>query len=204
MEFINQITPEQDATLQTVLHLAQTCEYEAQHTHQVTRLALRLFDELQPLHGYGITERLQLHYASILHDIGWVEGWKEHHKKGLEIILSTQMLPFDGKERLIIGSIARYHRKALPDESHDHYAALNETERTIVKKLGGCLRLADGLDRSHKSLVHDLTCKINPERILMRISTYGAALGEEAAALKKSDLLEMAFERKIVFQWKTE
>ena len=204
MEFINKITPEQDANLQAVLHLAQTCEYEAQHTHQVTRLALRMFDDLQDLHGFGMKERMLLHYASILHDIGWVEGWKEHHKKGLEIILSTQMLPFDSKERLLIGSIARYHRKALPDESHDHYAALDIGERELVRKLGGFLRLADGLDRSHKSLVHDITCNANKERILMRISTYGPAQDEEAAALKKCDLLELAFDRRTVFQWKTE
>ena len=91
------------STLTAVIQLAQTCDYDSSHTSQVTRLALRLFDQLQPLHNLGTQERDRLHYAGLLHDIGWIEGWREHHKVALRIILDTPMLPFSNKERLIIG-----------------------------------------------------------------------------------------------------
>ena len=64
------LPPEQQAVLQTVLRLAQTCEYEVEHTNQVTYLAVRLFDELHGLHHMGPRERAWLVYASLLHDIG--------------------------------------------------------------------------------------------------------------------------------------
>lgn len=88
------LPPDQQPVLQAVLRLAQTCEFEVNHTWQVTHLALRLFDELQELHNLSQNERSWLIYAGILHDIGWIEGWKEHHKVTLRIILTTPMLPF--------------------------------------------------------------------------------------------------------------
>ncbi len=189
-------------TLAAVIQLAQTCDYDASHTSQVTRLALRLFDQLQPLHGLGSEEREWLHYAGVLHDIGWIEGWQEHHKVALRIILDTPLLPFSNKERLIIGSVARYHRKALPDLRHDHYAALTEDERHVVDVLAAMLRLADGLDSSHQRRVRDLTCKVTEKKITIQCMVQGEALEEQKAAEGRSDLMSRVFGRKIKFSWK--
>lgn len=187
---------DQQPVLQAVLRLAQTCEFEVNHTLQVTRLAVRLFEELQPLHALGATQRAWLVYAGILHDIGWIEGWKDHHKVSLRIILNTPMLSFSNKERLIIGSIARYHRKSLPDLSHDHFAALSEPERAQVVVLASFLRLADALDHSHQQRVRDVRCKITHKKIILTCSLNGST-GEVPDAVRlKSDLLELAFERK--------
>ncbi|TLN24103.1 HD domain-containing protein, partial [bacterium] len=91
MEFLSQMTPIQENAVQACLRLAQMMEYEADHTHQVTRLALRLFDETVELHKLGELERFWLQCAGLLHDIGWVEGWKGHHKTSLRIIQTTQL-----------------------------------------------------------------------------------------------------------------
>ncbi len=188
--------------LAAVIQLAQTCDYDASHTSQVTRLALRLFDQLQPLHNLSAAERDWLHYAALLHDIGWIEGWREHHKVALRIILETPMLPFSNKERLIIGSIARYHRKALPDLKHDHFAALSEKERQVVEMLASLLRLTDGLDSAHQRRVRDLTCKVTPKKITIRCAVQGIAVEEQKSAADRSDLMNRVFGRKIVFEWK--
>jgi exopolyphosphatase/pppGpp-phosphohydrolase len=191
---------EQQPILATVLRLARTCEFEVSHTYQVTFLANRLFEELCPLHGLGEIERGWLVYASILHDIGWIEGWNNHHKVSLRIILTTPMLPFTNKERLVIGSIARYHRKSLPDMKHDHYAALIAGERKTVNILASFLRLADGLDHSHQQRVSDLHCRITPKKITITCTASPGSLEESAAARDKSDLLERTLQRKIMFE----
>jgi putative phosphoesterase len=190
-----------DKILKDLLHLAETCEYEAGHTHQVTQLALRLFDELQPLHLLRAEERFWLHAASLLHDIGWIEGQKGHHKTALRIILKTPLLPFSNRERLIIGSIARYHRRALPKKKHGHYAALRSPERKIVKTLAAILRVADGLDRTHQNLIEDLSCGISPEQITVRCQVHRPAEVERQAALKKGQLLGKVFKRNLVIEW---
>ncbi len=188
---------DQQPILQAVLRLAQTCEFEVNHTLQVTRLAVRLFEGLQSLHTLGETQRAWLVYAGILHDIGWIEGWKEHHKVSLRIILNTPMLTFTNKERLIIGSIARYHRKALPDGSHDHFAALSEAERTEVMVLASFLRVADALDHSHQQRVREVFCKITRKKIILTCTANGSIAEEAHPVLLKSDLLERTFERKV-------
>jgi exopolyphosphatase/pppGpp-phosphohydrolase len=194
------LPPDQQPVLQAVLRLAQTCEFEVTHTLQVTHLAVRLFDDLQPLHQLGQTERSWLVYAALLHDIGWIEGWKEHHKVSLRIILTTPMLPFSNKERLLIGSIARYHRKSLPVIKHDHFAALSPDEREKVKVLAGLLRLADALDHSHQQRIRDIRCKVGAKKISIVCTVNQDAAEEKAAIQEKSDLLQHSLQRAIVIE----
>jgi exopolyphosphatase/guanosine-5'-triphosphate,3'-diphosphate pyrophosphatase len=191
------LPPDQQAVLKTVLRLAQTCEYELEHTNQVTYLAVRLFDELQSLHHYNEKERSWLVYAALLHDIGWIEGWKNHHKVSLRIILTTPMVPFNNKERLIIGSVARYHHKSLPDLSHDHYSALLPAQRHLVDILAGCLRLADGLDHSHQQRITDLKCKITKKKILVACDAIHPVIEEYEASQARKNLLELALSRRV-------
>ena len=194
---------EDDFRLKAVLELAENCEYEEVHTHQVTRLALLLFDELQPIHHFGAGERFWLQCGALLHDIGWIEGWKGHHKTALRTIRDTKLLPFDNQERLIIGSIARYHRRALPKKKHAHFAALKSYEREVVSVLAGILRVADGLDRTHQSLVENLSCEVNPDEIIVHCSVKHPSEEDRRAALKKGRLLAKVFNRKLVIELET-
>ncbi|HWQ05439.1 MAG TPA: HD domain-containing protein [Longilinea sp.] len=198
------MTPDKEIVIQACIQLARTLEYEAEHTHQVTRLALLLFDGMISLHQLGEKERYWLQCAGLLHDIGWVEGWKGHHKTSLRIIQTTQLLPLENKERLIIGSIARYHRKALPEKSHDHFAALEPAEQEKVKTLSALLRVADGLDASHQSRVGDILVHITKKRILIRCAIKSlTAIEEEISATNKSDLMVKVFHRTVNFRWKS-
>ena len=190
-----------DESLKAVLLLAESCDYEAGHTHQVTRLALRLFDELKPIHHLGEKERFWLHVGGLLHDIGWIEGQKGHHKTALRTILHTPLLPFDNGERLIIGSIARYHRGALPKKKHGHFSALGSWQRRVVTVLAAMLRVADGLDRTHQSLVEDLSCEVTQEQILIKCSVSRPAEIERMFGLKKGQLLEKVSKRSLVIEW---
>lgn len=189
------LTPEQKKSLESAEELAAACQYDAAHIHQVTRLALLLFDQLVPLHQLGPVERHWLELAGLMHDIGWVDGQKGHHKTSLQIILTTPILPLDQRERLIVGSIARYHRKALPKLAHDHYAALKPPEREIVRKLAAILRVADGLDRTHTTVVQDLSATIGENKVTITCITHKRAKEEAASAAEKGALFEQVFNR---------
>ncbi len=179
--------------------LAQRCHYEAEHTHQVVRLALRLFDELRPLHGLGADERFWLQCGAMLHDIGWIEGQKAHHKTALRLVLSAE-LPLSDDERRIVALVARYHRKALPKDTHADFAALSDGRRHAVRVLGGLLRVADGLDRSHADVVEDVTCTVTPQRMVVHCRTTGWAEPERQAAQRKGNLLENALRRVLTIE----
>lgn len=197
-----------DSDLQAVLKLAQSCEYDAQHSHQVARLALRLFDELRTVHGLGPQQRLWLQYAALLHDTGMIEGKKGHHKASLRIILDSPILPFGKNERRIIGSVARYHRGALPRERHRQFSRLKPATRRIVRVLAAILRLANALDHSHQDVIRDIVCDLSPKKILVRCTTHPRPSSESQPpaeverlnALQRGDLLEQVFERKLAVE----
>jgi len=174
-----------------VLAFAAECRYEREHSHQVTRIALALFDELAPTHQLAGEPRTLLQHAALLHDIGWLEGQKRHHKTAMRLILNASALPFDEPTRALVALIARYHRKATPRAEHPGYASLDPTARRWVDVLGGTLRLADGLDRSHQSLLRSVRCRVTPEQILLECGVTAPADAELWAARKKRDLLEM-------------
>jgi putative phosphoesterase len=190
-----ELSKKNETRLEEVLKTARSVSYNEGHSSQVTRLAMRLFDELKELHGLGAEERFWLQCAGILHDIGWIEGQKGHHKTSLRIILAEQHLPFDERERNIVGSIARYHRRKLPNKGHRNFAALRRDERQKVKALSAILRVADGLDFTQQSLVKDITSEVSPEQVIVNCAVSGEAETERKRAMKKGDLFEKEFNR---------
>ena len=192
------------ATFSAIQRLMHSCLGKDEirtHSNQVTGLALQLFDGLQPLHSYGAAERLVLQCAALLHDIGWVAGQEGHHKTAFNIITNTGVLPFAKRERYIIGAVARYHRKSAPRPRHLYFATMEPADRTLVTILAALLRVADGLDRSHRSLIRDLHCLCSPAEIRLVCTAAAPEGGEVLAALAKGTLLEQTFGRKLVIEW---
>jgi len=155
-----------------------------------------LFDELKPLHTLGPEERFLLQCGSLLHDIGWVRGRTKHHKTSFRMIMKEK-LPFSDKEKLIIALIARYHRKNIPDRRQKHFSSLDQNEQKVLKALASILRVADGLDRSHQSIVQALRARVTPKEIAIECDVSAPAEWEIGAGLKKGDLMERTLKRKL-------
>ena len=199
---INTLDEQEKKELNFVLKLAKTCNFESRHTKHVTKLALKLFDDLQQLHKLGSREKFTLLCAGILHDIGvHIEGPKAHHKSALKIILESSILQFEDKTRLLIGSVARYHRGALPDGKHDHFKALSSKERDVVSTLSAFLRVSDGLDYSHKNRIRDVRIEFSKDTMKLNCLVKKVNVNKEiSAAKKKGDLLRRIFKRDLKFK----
>jgi exopolyphosphatase/guanosine-5'-triphosphate,3'-diphosphate pyrophosphatase len=130
-----------------------------------------------------------------LHDVGKSVSGVYHHKASRDIIVKQADLPFRKRVRKIIGLVARYHRGALPSDSHKYYRGLKDDEKQCVKVLAAVLRLADGLDAGHEGLITDLACEVQRKRMVLYI------LGEDGVdlhkAVKKADLFEQVFGREV-------
>jgi len=168
-------------------------EKEPAHATQVRRLTLQLFDGLTELHGFGDRERQWLEAAALLHDIGWSQGPKAHHKNSMKLILKHRFDGWTEEEQLIVANIARYHRKSAPKLSHKNYAALPTAARQIVLQLAAILRIADGLDRSHGNVVEKIDCKIDPDRLSLTLVCHRDIHSELYGFEKKRHLFEKAF-----------
>jgi len=113
------------------------------------------------------------------------------------MILDDPTLPFPRRERLIVGSIARYHRRALPSPEHGHYAALKPKDQRTVAVLAALLRVADGLDCTHQGIVAGLVVEVKPEAIVVRCQVHAEAEEEREDALGKGDLLQQVFGKQL-------
>jgi putative phosphoesterase len=173
-----------------------------EHYNQVSKIALELFDGLTKLHNLGMRERCWLECAAFLHDIGLSKARGGHHKKSAKLILNDTQLPFTSQERRIIASIARYHRKALPKQSHYNLKTLNRLNIQKIKMLSSLLRIADSLDYSHQSIVEAINIKVGTKRILVGCRSEMKSALEEQAFNKKKDLFEKVYAKKLVLVWK--
>ena len=170
------------------------------HSRKVTDLALRLFDDLEPLHRMGTRERFLLECAGLLHDIGWKFGQKGHSGRSADMILSHENLPLDIIDRGIIGLVAKAHRGKIRFESEGFFSLLSSDDRNNVLMLAAFLRIADGLDYLHLGSAESVHCTINPKEIILEISAQRDISAEKEHALLKSDLFYRVFERKLVIR----
>jgi len=171
------------------------------HSAQVRRIALKVFDQLVEIHGLSRRERYLLEAAALLHDIGWSEGQRGHHKTSMRLIMEDVELPLATRERLIIGSIARYHRKGPPRKKHYNYGKLQKEDRKVVQFLSGILRVADGMDYGHSSVVRDIRSSFDDDRVILTCTGRGDHQYEDQQVVKKRGLFERVFDRALRLEW---
>ena len=71
----------------------------------------------------------------------------------------------------------------------------------IIGILAAILRVADGLDYTHRSLVKDLCCAVSPQQIAVRCAVRQPADVDCQRALEKGQLAEQVFGRKLAVEW---
>lgn len=167
------------------------------HALAVVKLSLKLFDALQVLHQLGARERVLLQMGAYLHDIGLVEGNEAHHKASRDIILAAQGFALTSREQQVVALIARYHRRAFPTMEHKHFRYLPDHHKMLVERLGALVRMADGLDRSHESLVNDITVEIKEAEVCVGLIGKGTMSAELEFGKMKADLFEKSYGRSV-------
>lgn len=191
-----------DEPLASAKRLADATNSDRHHMAQVTKLALALFDKLMDVHGLGSRERLLLEITAMLHDIGWSRTTNGgHHKHSRDMILEAELPGLTEDERTLCAQVARYHNNAEPDvKRHKGFAALKKKERALVSWLAAILRVADGLDCTHRGAVRIGNCELDQKRLIISLSARGECAGELSGAEKKSRLLGRMADRELVFR----
>ncbi|BCS53741.1 Ppx/GppA phosphatase family protein [Geobacter sp. SVR] len=183
----------------SVLEFARSCHYDEPHSRHVASLSLAIFDRLAQENGLKKTERRLLEAAALLHDSGYFIGYTSHHKHSYHLIRHAELFGLTPREREIIAQVARYHRKALPKKKHLEFSKLSEKDQLIVSRLGGILRLADGLDRRRSGLVEVVDLSRCGSTYTFRLSGTEDITVEIFGGNAKRDLFEKAFGGAVVF-----
>jgi exopolyphosphatase/guanosine-5'-triphosphate,3'-diphosphate pyrophosphatase len=81
---------------------------------------------------------------------------------------------------------------------HEEFDALSPKYKRIVRILSGLLRIADGLDRTHFSVVRSLDVRLGAT-VTITLHVTGDAELETWAAAGRADLFERVFRRRLKF-----
>jgi exopolyphosphatase/guanosine-5'-triphosphate,3'-diphosphate pyrophosphatase len=181
-----------------VINLA--CAYDAdfRHVEHVARLALELWDALAAagLHAGDPLERDLLWAAAMLHDIGTVVDYDDHHKHSRYLILNAGLPGFTPRETALVGQMARYHRKGQP--------ALGEFEALAAKGDDGlldrcatALRVAEQLERPRDQTVRGLSVEVADGHVALRLEHSQDVTVARWAAERQRELFRRAFGREL-------
>lgn len=189
-----------DVRRRSVFELAERCSYARDHSRQVARLALDLFDQTQPAHHLDGRAREWLEYAGLLHDVGIHISHARHHKHSYYLIKNGDLRGFEPEEVEVMALVTRYHRRGQPKRSHDGYGQLGSEARRTVRTLGAILRVAESLDRSHQHSVATIEIVPGAQDYLVRLKPDGDTELEVWAAQRSAGPLAKALRRVIRFE----
>lgn len=144
------------------------------HGRQVAKLALTLFDSLAVVHKLPASARPWLETAALLHDVGHAVNYQRHHKHSFYLISNVDLPGLADRERLLVATIARFHRRSKPDATHELMAGFTTTEQRIVRKCATLLRVADSLDRSHHQPVQGLSVASRGRAVWLKVKSRQA------------------------------
>ncbi|MGA2479650.1 MAG: HD domain-containing protein, partial [Spirochaetia bacterium] len=196
-DLMERITHRQDSreerAIEDAVQLGRKFLFDETHARHVARLAVSLFDQLSNLHTLGARERRFLATAAILHDVGGFVSYKGHHKHSQYLISRSELPGFTPKEMVIIGTIARYHRKGPPSSLHPEFALLSPVERERVRKLSALLRIADALDKEHRQKITRIEVGAFDGQVRIRAVDAEEVLLEQWALKKKDEVFREVF-----------
>jgi exopolyphosphatase/guanosine-5'-triphosphate,3'-diphosphate pyrophosphatase len=198
--------PEQQAShdpLQLIREFVDRCRGDRRHVEQVRTLATALHDQLGAALGSGAEDAWLLEAASLLHDVGQLMSYRNHHKHSFQLISHADRLGLDSHDRALVALISRYHRKRGPTRKHAEFARLDADDQATVRRVSALLRVADGLDRGHTASVDRVTVALENGKCMIRVSPRlkdSDVSLEVWGAQRKSDVLERALGCEVVVE----
>jgi len=184
---------------------ARRMDYDQRHAEHVRELSVLLFDQLQPVHHLPAQSRVLLEAAALLHDVGHRISHRGHHKHGEYLALYGDIPGLnESRDRAIVAAVVRYHnRKSQPATHHTAYSAINSADQRIVRRLASILRIAEGLDHSHRQRVMQLHASFQTAAVGLQITARGDAAEDLRDANRSSELFEKEFHVRLYFRQST-
>lgn len=136
------------------------------------QIALTIFDSMRRVHGLGKRERLLLQISTILHDCGKYISMANLGECSYSIIMSTEIIGLSHTEREIVANVVKYNH--LEFDYYDmmgRFTTLDRQSYLKIAKLTAILRVANGLDRSHKQKFKNVKTALKDDQLIVTVDT---------------------------------
>lgn len=185
-EFRNQI-------IRSAVSLGRKYGFDETHARNVAELSHKLFDQLETEHRLDNRHEVILFVAALLHEIGSIVNTRSNHKHALYLIRHSDLFGLSEDELLQAGLVARYHRRAFPQPSHDGYGTLSQERRVIVAKLAALLRLAIALDDTRSGRIREIECIREGKQLVILVPGVDDVSLEQIAMREDAGLFRDVF-----------
>ena len=158
------------------------------------KIATTIFDSMKKVHGLGRRERLLLRIATLLHDCGKYISLVNLGECSYHIILSTEIIGLSHKEREIVANVVKYNHmdfdyKEVMGESN----TIDRGAYLTIAKLTAILKVANGLDRSHKQKFKDVKAVLKERELVITVEDTVDITLEKGLFTRRSDFFEEVY-----------
>ncbi len=187
---------------QSIVQLAQRCQFEERHSRHIANLTLQMHDSavdcgLIPLDHQG---RELLYYSTILHDIGIFIAYTQHAGHGAYLIKNTELLGFTEDEIRFMADIVQYHN-VKPTKKYEEFIrdAINDANKQRVFAL--IISLAENMDRLHCQHVREASFTREDDVLSLKVSSLSKSPIEIDGVTSMAKLISKCFKEEVIVKF---
>ena len=133
------------------------------------KIAMTIFDSMKKVHGLGRREGLLLRIATLLHDCGKYISLVNLGECSYNIIMSTEIIGLSHKEREIVANVVKYNHMDFNYGEVTGSGTIDRDAYLTIAKLTAILKIANGLDRSHKQKFKDVRAVLKERELIITV-----------------------------------
>lgn len=137
----------------------------------IEAIALTIYDSMKKIHGLSKRERLLLRLAALLHDCGKYISMVDLAECSYQIIMATEIIGLSHVEREIVANVVKFNHSTFAYYDELNSKTLDRTDYLVMAKLTAILRVANGLDRSHKQKFSDIKAVHKGNELIITVDT---------------------------------
>ncbi len=172
-------------------------------SESVENISLMIFDSIKKIHGLKKRDRFLLQLSARLYDCGKYISMLNAGECSYNIIMSTEIIGLSHLEREMVANIVRYNR--MDFEYYGEMARrmnIDQDAYVTVAKLTAILKLANGLDRSHKQKFKKVKAVLKESELILNVDTAVDITLEKSLIGPKADFFEEVYSIKPVIKQK--
>lgn len=156
------------------------------HAYHVAKLANDLFDDWHQILNLNPDDKILLHVAAVLHDIGISINYYDHARHSAYLVENARLFGLSHREQIMASLIAGWHHSssAKHTQSRIYNEFLDEGNWQTARKLALLLAIAESLDTTQMKLVEKVTTAFTNKQAELTLTTQ-QAIPLELQSIKK-------------------
>lgn len=184
-----------------LINISRRYGVDLNNAHQVSKLALSIFDQFRSVHRLEKDFREWIAAAAVLYEVGLYVNPVGRHRHAYYIISRSELFGFTPLQRRIIATIARFQGNSRPQLRDRLIKVLPANLRSDVIKAIAILRVARALNHGRRAAVRVVRVLARDGQITINVKpARGGAALELWAAEKEVSYFREVFGRELSFK----